>query len=63
VKYTPPVWLGTFVVIVMLLVYVGAVAATMLIPGYEIPGSLTTLIFVVVSAVLSVKLGLLGGDK
>lgn len=60
-KYTAPSWLGTSVVVGLLVLFAVTVVADIFVDGYEIPESLIWIVGPVVGLVLSIRIGLGGG--
>ncbi len=60
--YRAPTWLTSTIVVVVLLVWAGAVIVTLLDPARTIPALLNTVFLSVLGIVFGVQLGLLGGN-
>jgi len=60
--YRAPTWLTSTIVVVVLLVWAGAVVVTLLDPARTIPALLNTVFLSVLGIVFGVQLGLLGGS-
>ncbi len=60
--YRAPTWLTSTIVVVVLLVWAGAVIVTLLDPARTIPALLNTVFLSVLGIVFGVQLGLLGGS-
>lgn len=61
--YKAPSWLGTLVVVGLLVLFAITVIADIFVEGYTIPDALIWIVGPVVGLVLSIKIGLGGGTK